>query len=275
MSAVFTIDQTDNATGYRVHGTLTIEEPAPPAPPFLLGVDFPPSMAAAHRTLFPNYRYRRLFADTTWAELPAMLAQEPAEVLAHVSAKQHTEASLDGLLDGLERDIWLTYYHEPMGNVTPATYRTTAAAVAAQIAAHPNGHRVLLNGPNLTRYWIDQAAGQGQGNPNDFWYDGANAFFNDCYTGGALYRTPSNMFDNTIAYAESRGVPWAVPELGGQRIASDTEGSVRAQWLRNLVDYAADHGCLAMAWFCKGTTGHLENYPAELAAWQELLTDYA
>lgn len=275
MSATFAIDQTDPATGWRIHGSLTVDEPAPPTPTLRLGVDFPPTMAAAHRELFPNSRYRRLFSDGNWSELPAMLAQEPSEVLAHVSAKQHTLASLYDLLDVLERDIWLTYYHEPMGNVAPADYRATAATVAAQIAAHPNGHRVLLNGPNLTRYWIDPAPSQGQGNPDDFWYDGATAFFNDCYTGGAQYRTPSNMFDLTVQYAASKGVPWAVPELGGQRIASDTNGSVRAVWLRDLVEYADTHGCLAMAWFCKGTTGHLENYPNELTAWQELLDVYA
>lgn len=272
MASTFTIDQTDPTTGYRIHGTLTVEEPAPLAP-FRLGVDFPPTMAEGHRELFPNYRYRGLFSDGPWTDLNPLLDDEPADVLPHVSAK--TLTGLGGFLDVLERDVWLTYWHEPMGNIEPAAYRANAETVAEVVAGHPNGHRVLLQGPCLTRYWIDPAPGQGQGDPDDWWYDGATAFFNDCYTGGAIYRTPQNMFDLTIEYAVSKGVPWAVRELGGRRIASDTNGHERANWLSALVEYAVEEDCLAMAWFCKGDTGHLENYPAELAEWQGLLTDYA
>lgn len=275
-----TLDHTDPQTGYRVHGSLTIDPPPPPpppAPPLRLGVDFPPFEATAHRGFFPNYRYRALFADPTkgedWSDLSAPVAAEPAGVLVHPSAK--TVNGLSDFLDALNRDIYLTYWHEPMGDIDPADYRTNAEAVADIIRDHPNGHRVLLQGPCLTRYWIDPAPGQGQGDPEDWWYDGATAFFNDCYTGGTQYRTPANMFDTTISFAAAKSVPWAVRELGGRRITSDVNGSVRAQWLRDLVQYAEEHDCRAMAWFCNGATGHLENYPAELAAWQQLLSEHA
>ncbi|MEU1762871.1 hypothetical protein [Micromonospora sp. NPDC005652] len=131
-------------------------------------------------TAYPRVRYMRDFGtDTADAdklpELPAHGAGKmasPSDCIVHVSWKDDIE-QFAGWLNGLARPVYLTWYHEPMGDVAPATYRAKAARVSQIIAAHRNRRLVLGHGPITTRYWLDE----GRGNPTDWWYPGATRFW--------------------------------------------------------------------------------------------------
>lgn len=191
---------------------------------------------------YPGMRYFREFGadgpDTdTLPELPSLttgkFVEAPASAIPHVSWKDDVE-QLSTWLDGLKRSIYLTWHHEPMGDVIPATYRSTAARVTQILAGHPNRRWILGHGPIVTRYWLDEKAG----NPLDWWYDGATIYGIDCYQdtpSGAAYWGTTKMFGtvfNKVRYAIP-GVRLLVPEYGITRLTSDTTGTGRAQAIRD------------------------------------------
>ncbi|MEV5629196.1 glycosyl hydrolase [Micromonospora tulbaghiae] len=215
--------------------------------PTLVGVDAP--TGAEWNTAmgaFPGVGYWRDFGvdgnDTdTLPELPSMTAGKfataPAWSIPHLSWKDDVE-QLGGWLDGLNRPIYLTWYHEPMGDVTPANYRTTAARVTQILAAHPKRRLVLGHGPIVTRYWLDE----GGGNPADWAYPGMTHYGVDCYqdtpTAGSYWQV-AKMFG--VAFGKIRatypGVRLWVPEYGITRLNSDSSGTGRAQTIRDQITW--------------------------------------
>jgi hypothetical protein len=197
-------------------------------------------------TQYPNLRYTREFGkdgpDTdSLPELPAMNATKfidsPADAVLHVSWKDDVE-QLASWLDGLTRPIYLSWFHEPMGDVTPATYRATAARVPQIIAAHPKRRMVLGNGPIVTRYWLDE----GGGSPTDWGYPGMTHYGVDAYQDqptAAAYWAPAKMFG--VAFGKIRsaypGIRLWVPEYGITRLNTDTTGAGRAQAIRDQVGW--------------------------------------
>ncbi|WP_240322240.1 glycosyl hydrolase [Micromonospora aurantiaca] len=211
--------------------------------PTLVGVDAPTGTEwTTAMSTFPGVGYWRDFgvdgSDTdTLPELPNMtvgkFATAPAWSIPHLSWKDDVE-QLGGWLDGLNRPIYLTWYHEPMGDVTPATYRTTAARVTQFLANHPKRKLVLGHGPIVTRYWLDE----GGGNPADWAYPGMTHYGIDCYQDtptAASYWQVSKMFG--VAFGKVRaaypGIRLWVPEYGITRLTSDTTGAGRAQAIRD------------------------------------------
>ena len=246
--------------------------------PVLLGATAMPGPdTAATVKAFPGIRYMRDFGKDTGdpdslPELPPHGAgkwlAKPPGCLLHVSWKDDPE-QLGPWLDGLAEDIYLTWWHEPMGDMDPAAYRTAGERVAHIIAAHPNGRRVLRHGPIVTRYWL---ASKG-GDPLDWWYPGASMYGVDVYNDSKVrYREPDELFG--IPFAIIRrilpGVPLVVPEFGLALIDGDT-GAGRAavmarhaDWLRGQPDL------LAVGWWDIGGNRICGREP-EQGVWRSVL----
>ena len=217
------------------------------AVPTLVGIDAPTgSEWNAAMTTFPGARYWRDFGSDgpdadTLPELPNMGAGKfltaPAGSVPHVSWKDDVE-QLGGWLDGVNRSIYLTWYHEPMGDVTPTTYRATGARVSQIVAAHRNRRFVLGHGPVVTRYWLDE----GGGNPADWMYPGATHIGVDCYQDtptASSYWAVSRMFG--VAFGKIRtafpGIRLWVPEYGITKLSTDSTGTGRAQAIRSQITW--------------------------------------
>lgn len=172
---------------------LEITQPDPEPAPETLLVGMEGATGAPTQTIVTEYapwtmrdfgtKYNGESLPSLTAHGTGKLGMMPPECIPHVSWKADVNR-LTAWLDGLTRPVFLTWYHEPMGDVTPLTYRTTAAKIAGMLAAHPNGFNVLGHGPILTRYWLDE----GNGNPLDYWYDGATFFGIDWYEPTTTYK---------------------------------------------------------------------------------------
>lgn len=196
-------------------------------------------------------------------------------VIMHTSWKDDV-SELATWLDDLDRPIYLSWYHEPHGDIAPATFVANCEAMVAIIDAHPNKALVLGNGPIVTRYHLDE----GGGDPTTWGYDGMTFYGVDCYSQDANnYWTPQQMFVPVFSKIRAAypGLPLMVPEYGIIRINSDTTGNGRAstikqhiRWLRTQPDV------LAVAYF--NSPGSIPgavfgvNTP-EGQAWKELMAE--
>lgn len=196
-------------------------------------------------------------------------------VIMHTSWKDDV-SELTTWLDDLDRDIYISWWHEPHGDVAPATFRTTCETMVSIINAHANKARILGNGPIVTRYWLDE----GGGDPTDWGYNGMTFYGIDCYSQDANnYWTPQQMFGPAFSKVRTAypGLKLMVPEYGIIRTNSDTTGNGRAaaikshiRWLRTQPDV------LAAAYF--NSPGSIPgavfgvNTP-EGQAWKELMAE--
>ena len=261
-----------------IHPTQTPTPPTPTATApaqMRIGVDFLPGDLPANLADYPQLGYHRHFgkdgsdADTL-PELPntrtdARWLSLPPSAVLHVSWKDDVEA-LNAWLSTVDRNILLTWYHEPMGDVPPTTYRQTATRMVQIIANHPNRARILGNGPILTGWWLEEK----RGNPADWWYPGATFFGVDSYKPRAMASYPSGsyMFGRALTFAQSKGVPLVVGELGSELVPGDT-GPGRAQALRGWITYLRDTGtCTFVGWWNIGGDRFSAATPHELATLQ-------
>lgn len=109
------------------------------------------------------------------------LAAIPRTARPHVSWKQWNVDRQREWLDTMPpptvfAEYDSTYWHEPHGDIAPTLYRSRAEQWAEMLASHPNGSRVT-NGPIVTRWWLINK----NGNPLDWWHDGANRYGVDVY----------------------------------------------------------------------------------------------
>lgn len=253
-----------------------------PASPLLLGMTAQPGDTVLTFSTFAHIGYFRDFGKDgsdpdTLPELTAhgtgKLAQAPAGCVAHVSWKDDVEALGPWLAAAPDdRRYFLTWHHEPMGDVTPAAYRSNAGKIPQILAGHPKAHLVLGHGPVVTRYWLEQAGNDAA----DWAYPGMTFFAGDCYNGStSTYRNATQMFGSTATAARRFNVPWLVPEYGIERITSDTTGSGRAQIMRDHIAWARSQGdCLAIAWWNIGGD-RITNVEPEQGTWRQLLQEQA
>lgn len=201
--------------------------------------------------------------------------RDAPNVVMHTSWKDDV-SQLSTWLDGLDRYIYLSWYHEPHGDVDPALFRTTCETMATIIDGHANKAFVLGNGPIVTRYHLDE----GGGSPTTWGYTGMTFYGIDCYSQDTnSYWTPQQMFVPTFTKVREAypGLPLMVPEYGIVRISSDTTGNGRAtaikshiRWLRTQPDV------LAVAYF--NSPGSIPAVPfgvntPEGQAWKELVAE--
>lgn len=240
----------------------------------LLGMTAEPSDTALMVSEFGDLLYMRDFGIQKGAYLPPHGAGKwlylPPRAVMHVSWKGNVE-DLTVWLDGLARPIFLTYWHEPMGNIDPAVYRARATRMVEIVAGHRNRDLVLGNGPIVTRYWLDRS-----GDPDLWCYDGMTFFGGDCYNGvgATTYRTGEQMFGSTARAAAARGMPWMAPEYG-IALVPDDDGTGRAAAMDTGARWAqAEGNCLAVGWWGLGGN-RIIGYPAETAVWRDLMAPQA
>jgi len=249
------------AEGYELAGTLTLTAPpAPPvAEPLRIGLHCIPADIQTDLRDYPGLRaYRHFGKDTGDAdslpELPDVKTDPVWLALAKfpncrilLSWKDDVE-QLESWLPTLDRDIWLTWYHEPNGNVDPARYRTTARRMVQIINASPNRHRILGNGPIVPRYWLVENGGD----PQLFWYEGATYYGVDSYNDGQAYKI-REMVDPAVALATRFGCDTLLGEWGAEQSIDDPSDELRAAATRSTVSYARTKPQVkAMMWWNKG-----------------------
>lgn len=252
--------------------------------PTLVGVDAPNGQPFRDAIVqFPGIKYTRDFGkdgtDTdTLPEITALgtgkFADLPAGAIMHVSWKDDVE-QLSTWLDGLNQYVYLTWYHEPMGDVVPATYQATAVRIPQIVNAHAKKKFVLGNGPIVTRYWLDEGAG----NPTDFGYAGMTFYGIDCYMNvpsATAYYDNTKMFTTVFNKVQAAypGIKLLVPEYGIAKINSDTDGSGRATAIRNHTTYLKNRpDVIAVAYFnnvAQFPEYAISPYPLETQAWKDM-----
>lgn len=275
--------------GSTIVGTFKLVPP-PPKPKLLVGIDFPPSETDLHISRYSPLGYHRVFEDSGFPSLiTGKLTKLPSNCCVHISwadnFDDNTVSNLQRFLDNLGEFIevrklnWqviITWKHEPMKKVDSATYKSVGPKIA-QVCQ--NYKFVIGNGPILTRYWMDE----GGGNPEIYWYDGADTFGDDCYngtakagSGAARYRSPAEMFDTGLSFADKMGVRFLVPEFGAERLrdGGDPLGTLRSKWMYDCVGYLLDAEALAVAWWCVGGTTLEGDFAVEMGMWQGLMRKY-
>lgn len=206
----------------------------------LLGMDAPNGTEWSNAvTNYPGIKYTRDFGTPTNLTPfgTGKWVPNPAGSTMHLSWKGDVE-QLSTWMNGLTVGVYLTWYHEPMGDVTPTTYRATAQRMADIINAHAKKNFVLGHGPIVTRFWLDENAGD----PADWGYPGMTHYGIDCYQNtptASAYYTNSKMFDvpfDTV-HATYPGIKLLVPEWGIARLNSDTSGNGRANAIESQWNY--------------------------------------
>lgn len=200
----------------------------------LVGVTTEPLLTSQLVKDYPGIKYMRDFG--VGRPLPRLSEMNESKFITadkntvmHVSWKSDVEA-LKPWLDRLTRPVYITWYHEPMGDVKPSTYRVNGERVANIIRAHKNRHLVLGNGPIVTRYWLDE----GNGNPDDWAYPGMTFYGVDCYSPKLLL--PEVMF-KCFKKVEKYNVDILVPEWGIEGNA----GESRAAYMLAQGSYLLSH----------------------------------
>jgi len=176
-------------------------------------------------------------------------------------------AAINIWLDTMPTDVpqaWLTYHHEPEGDLLSREYRRRWTLLAKTVRYHDNAERVKLV-PIHTLYpsrhkasdrystdWTDWIGVWQQWAPQD----AAGRYIGDyigwdCYleTTAAQYEPPEQFFAIPIGAAHQLGATLVVPELGSLRIGSDTTGAGRAAWITGCVDYLASRNVAAVNWW--------------------------
>lgn len=254
--------------------------------PMLVGVDTSQTGTASvdvanlatHVSLYPGcVGPTRIFASAgkglpSWTS--GTLGAVPASWIPHVSFKDFpTQSAFTAWLTAMPtrwRECWITYHHEPEGDLPAATFKAQWQQLLAWAATHANRGRVKMI-PILTWYAQVNKGYHWQ----DFWPGaGADAFGWDAYPAGkSNWLPPDQLFALPLQACATAGVPLVVPELGVVVPSPPTPSDfqARALWITSSVDYLRTHGCRGVAWWCgTGSQGsfHLDADPAGLAAYR-------
>jgi len=209
----------------------------PPPPPMLVGSDHKP----VDLTRYPALAYTRLFG-AVGKGIPSV-ASLPEQVTPHVSFKdQPTAALLGPWLVALDRDVYLTWHHEPEGDLTPDAYRTGWAALNKLAGGMPH--------VTLAEVFTLYAQTHGKAPWDQLWSGRADAIGFDCYNTVVAktgYPDPAAFFALPVAAATKLGVPLLIPELGTRLALDDTAGYGAAAWYRDCAAYLRGQGCRAVA----------------------------
>lgn len=168
--------------------------------------------------------------------------------------------------------LWITDRHEPEGDVTAAAYKTNSGKFFDMIEDLPGNILARIEyGHVLTRQWTENASGRtyathdtGRGT-----YFGVDMYANSW---GSPASAVATSFPNAVTFL-SRFKSYqfnggdhrkrVMPELGGVGVPNDTTGTVRAQWITDLLaemrtwTYAAQGWDFAGAcwWNAEGKSG--------------------
>ncbi|MGH8795121.1 MAG: hypothetical protein ACRDXX_21085 [Stackebrandtia sp.] len=181
-----------------------------------------------------------------------------------VSFKAQPEDILDGKHDEHlkrwfdeapdDRDVYWSYFHEPEDNIedgdfTAEDYRAAWAYLKdmADAADKPNLNATLIlmswTLENEERDWRDYYPGDGV--LDVLAWDAYNAILPQDLTG---YRSPEEIFGQTVEVNKEVGLPYAIAETGSGLVEGD-DGTDRAAWLRDVVEYLAANDAIWVQYF--------------------------
>ncbi len=231
---------------------------------------------------FPAMATARVFGPPgsgipTWTS-PTVTALRKAGVVPWISFKDWTsDTAASAALRTwmvIPDDVtltYLTYHHEPQGDLNPNEYRRRWRIVADVVRAHRNAARVKLVPidvlyPSRRKIWDRYRTDWTQW--TGIWQqwaptDRAGRYLGDymgwdCYLEitATTYERPERFFATPIGAAHTLGVPLVIPELGAIRVPSDDSGMQRAAWINNCLLYLAAQDCrLVNWWHATGTNG--------------------
>ncbi len=249
-----------------------------------VGVNATPSELAATLQTFPGMRFCRVFGAPgrgipAWTA-PAMTELRKAGALAWPSFKdwlgdEAAKTMIGTWLDSIPSSVnetWLTYHHEPEGDLNSYEYRRRWIQLGRWVRAHRNAAKVRLV-PIHTLYpsrhksddtystdWTKWVGVWQQWMPlnRDGSYVGDYMGW-DCYleSDAKPYEPPSLLFRAPLAAAKQAGTRLVIPELGALRINGDAGiGTGRAAWINACTEYLDVEGVHAVAWWHNtGTNG--------------------
>jgi hypothetical protein len=248
-----------------------------------VGLSSSPTEFTATYARFPQLGCCRVFGPAGagipgWGQ-PLMRALRNVRVLAWPSFKdwsgdQTAATALTRWCDSLPDDVaevWLTYHHEPEGDLPPDVYRARWAVTAKTVRGHRNAARVRLVpihslwpavhkvGDRYNKDWTKWVGVWQQWAPTG--PDGAylgDLMGWDCYvdTAAVRYPDPGRFFAVPVGAAGQAGVPLVVPELGTPLLPGDPGGVGRGLWIRDCLTYLREVGVLAVNWWqSTGTSG--------------------
>lgn len=238
--------------------------PVPVKRPLLAGTDAVP----VNLTRTPTTRYVRVYNQPGHG-LSASIGAIPAGVTPHVSFKDApTAAMVNSFLNILTRPIFLTFNHEPEGDLSTVAYQAYWDALSSLVALHRNGHLVTL-----VEVFTGYAQEHGKTGPDGkdtlaehMWSGRASMVGVDVYQDHAAltYPTYAALTKRAYAIAKALGVPLMFPEWGRQPIPDDTAGhGVGLAYADDIAQAEAD-GIVAMGLWdnggCSLTTGHQLGY---------------
>jgi hypothetical protein len=260
--------------------TIDMTTVEPDLPPMLVGLNIAPPEYGQHAHAFPGVGVARVFGAPgkgvpAWTS--AAMMGLPAGAIPHVSFKDWPSMPASMLLPWLDaipadRRVWLTYHHEPEGDMDPGLYRSRWAQLREIADGHHARPRVTL----VSIQTLYPARRKALGAWRDWWAPAADVMGWDCYSETTFdcYEPAPSLLGLPAAAAAEAGVRWMVPELGAVRATWDTDGRARAAWIAECVAYLRAHGCEAVSWWCaagsNGKSYHLDD-PASAAAWRDVI----
>jgi hypothetical protein len=151
-------------------------------------------------------------------------------------------------------DVYWAYFHEPendvqSGSFTPAQFAAAFKRISglADRAKNPRLRATLILmcwtlNPNSRRDFNDYYPGSAA----------VDVLGWDCYNSGTKnrrYTPPQEVFSRMISKSRALGKPWGLAETGTAKIAGDSSGTGRAEWLRSMSRYLNEQKPLWVAYY--------------------------
>lgn len=249
----------------------------------LVGLNVGSDDYLTHFTTFGKTALCRVFAPPgagmpDWAS--TALSTLPPSVTPHASFKDWNDDCAH-VLAWLDRmpvpGVWLTYHHEPEGDMDPSEYRRRWGLLHAAVKSHRNAAKVTLVPIQTLQWTVNTADSKGKGDPF-LWWAGVDTPYvgMDCYVDSwaSAYPDPEKFLAPLVRLAAGVGRPFVVPELGAIRLAGDSDGAKRAAWIRKVGAVLRAHNCRAVSWWCAGGANnrdfHLSDAPSK-QAWLDVM----
>lgn len=287
--------------------TLPDPEVLPLYPPTRFGVTVDPTQIETRLPWYPGARLCRVFGYPgdgipPWQPAPRpskpteidrrleRIAAVAPEITPHVSFKDWPDdarvaAMVHGWLDDLpiaEDDAvstgvpaYLTWMHEPEPKgVDPALYRRRWFTLAKIVDDHVNGGHVPLVPVQTLQWTMSTGDGKGKGDLS-IYYTGIGSPGIDCYADSWRpdYPPPGQFLAPALRLAAAAGVAPFLPELGSAKVATDTSGERRADWIRAVGSILRAEGAEAASWWDDFGTGGVDirlDEPGR-AAWNDVI----
>lgn len=232
----------------------------------LVGVTMDPRDYERRALAYPANRMCRVFGYTSkglpaWrpvtgdkriARLRELLPDlVPAAVFQDWPDDASVQQRVTAWLDDVDAGCRLTWRHEgDRKREDPTVYRRRWYLLAQWVTEHPNGHYVTLV-PTQTYQWtMANAAGKGRGDWSKF-YTGIGIPGVDVYANSweAGYPDPGAFLAPLWRYRDTIGQALEFPEFGAARVAADTDGQRRADWLYQCTQIMREQGVTAVAYW--------------------------